>query len=61
MKGAENGDTAWVVYEATSGKKRFRNTEMHKTRGGKLVATEVYFGWNLPHPAAKGGLIKQPK
>lgn len=59
IEGAESGDTAWVVYEATSSKKRFRNAEMHKTRDGKLVATEVYFGWDLPHPAAHGGFIRQ--
>ena len=61
IDGAESGDTAWVVYEATSSNKRFRNAEMHTTRDGKLVATEVYFGWDLPHPAASGGFIKQDK
>src|SRR5690242_19364829 len=61
IEGAENGDTAWVVYEATASNKRFRNAEMHKTRDGKLVATEVYFGWDLPHPAARGGFIRQDK
>ena len=33
---------------------RFRNTELNTVRNGKLVATEVYFGWNLPHKVAKG-------
>lgn len=61
IAGAENGDTAWVVYEATSSQKRFRNAEMHKTRDGKLVATEVYFGWDLPHPAAHGGFVQEDK
>jgi ketosteroid isomerase-like protein len=61
IDGAENGDTAWVVYEATASNKRFRNAETHKTRDGKLVATEVYFGWDLPHPAARGGFIKDGK
>ena len=61
IAGAESGDTAWVVYEAASSKKRFRNAEMHKTRDGKLVATEVYFGWDLPHPAAEGGFVGQNK
>ena len=61
IDGAESGDTAWVVYEATSAKKRFRNAEMHKTRDGRLVATEVYFGWDLPHPAAHGGFIRHDK
>jgi ketosteroid isomerase-like protein len=62
IDGAESGDTAWIVYEAaTSAGKRFRNAEMHRTRDGKLVATEVYFGWDLPHPAAKGGFIRDGK
>jgi hypothetical protein len=61
VAGAESGDTAWVVYEATAANKRFRNAEMHKTRDGKVVATEVYFGWDLPHPAANGGFIKEDK
>jgi hypothetical protein len=38
VDGAESGDTAWVVYEATSAGKRFRNAEMHKTRNGKLCS-----------------------
>lgn len=58
IDGAESDDTAWVIYEATSSSKRFRNAEMHKTRGGKLVATEVYFGWDLPHTASQGGFVK---
>lgn len=49
------GERAFVVYEAamTSGK-RFRNSELHTVRGGKLVATEVYFGWNVPHDVLRG-------
>ena len=58
VEGAESGDTAWIVYEATSSKKRFRNAEMHKTRDGKLVATEVYFGWDLPHKVPHGKHIE---
>jgi ketosteroid isomerase-like protein len=47
---------AFVVYEARTTKgKRFRNAEMHTVRGGKLVAVEVYFGWDLPHKAKVGG------
>jgi len=37
--------------------KRFRNCELHTVRNGKLVATEVYFGWDLPHKAAFGGFV----
>jgi len=59
MHGAEDGERAFVVYEArTSTGKRFRNCEMHIVRGGRLVATEVYFGWNLPHPARDGGRVE---
>jgi ketosteroid isomerase-like protein len=50
-----NGDHAFVLYEAeTSTGRRFRNCEVHTIRGGKLVATEVYFGWNVPHPVPHG-------
>ena len=51
----ENGDQACIVYEAsTSTGKQFRNSEVHTVRGGKLVATEVYFGWDMPHKASLG-------
>lgn len=53
--GAETEDAAFIVYEgsAASGK-RFRNSEFHRVRNGQLTATEVYFGWNVPHPVAAG-------
>jgi ketosteroid isomerase-like protein len=55
----EEGEHAFIVYEArTSTGKRFRNSEVHTVRGGKLVATEVYFGWDLPHRAHEGGFIE---
>jgi ketosteroid isomerase-like protein len=51
----EQGDRAVIVYEAqTSAGKRFRNSEAYTVRGGKLVATEVYFGWDVPHKAPLG-------
>jgi len=52
---AEKGEHAFVTYEArmASGP-RFRNTEVNTVRDGKLLATEVYFGWELPHKVAKG-------
>jgi ketosteroid isomerase-like protein len=51
----EDGDRAFIVYEArTSTGKRFRNCELHTVRNGKLIATEVYFGWNLPHKVPTG-------
>jgi hypothetical protein len=55
---AEDGDRAFIVYEArTTSGKAFRNCEVHTVRGGKLVATEVYFGWDLPHKAPQGSFI----
>lgn len=57
---AANGAIAFVTYEAqTSAGKHFRNTEVHTVRDGQLVATEVYFGWDLPHKAPIGGFLKQ--
>jgi len=51
----EQGDRAFIVYEAdTSTGKRFRNSEVYTVRGGKLVATEVYFGWEVPHKVPRG-------
>ena len=51
---AENGDVALMVYEVTIAGKRLRNCEAHTVREGKLVATEVYFGWDVPHAVAAG-------
>ena len=57
--GLEDGEHAFIVYEArTSTGKRFRNSEVHTVRNGKLVATEVYFGWNLPHVVTRGTHVK---
>ena len=51
----EQGDHAVIVYEAsTSTGKRLRNSEVYTVRGGKLVATEVYFGWDVPHKVPRG-------
>jgi hypothetical protein len=55
----EDGNRAFIVYEAHTGTgKTFRNSEVHTVRNGMLVATEVYFGWDLPHKAAQGGFIE---
>jgi ketosteroid isomerase-like protein len=52
---SEDGNSAFIVYEAhTHGGKTFRNSEVYTVRNGQLVATEVYFGWDLPHKAPKG-------
>jgi len=54
----EDGDRVFIVYEGkTDAGKVFRNCEMHRVRDGKLTETEVYFGWDLPHKAPKGGFI----
>ena len=51
----EQGDRAFIVYEAqTTTGKRFRNSEVYTVRHGKLMATEVYFGWNVPHNVPLG-------
>lgn len=45
----ERGEEVFVTYEARRPGKgsRFRNTEIHTVRDGKVVAVEVYFGWDL--------------
>jgi len=55
MHAIDDGDRAWIVYEATTTTgRRFRNTELHATRNGKLVDVEVYFGWEVPHSVPLG-------
>ena len=49
-----DGDQVFVTYEATASGKRFRNTEVHTVRSGKIVEVEVYFGWSIPHEAQPG-------
>ncbi len=52
---SEEGNRAYVVYELrTKSGKRFKNAEVHTVRDGKLVETEVYFGWDVPHRAPEG-------
>jgi ketosteroid isomerase-like protein len=44
----EAGDDVVVTYEAERRDgSRFRNTEVLTFSGGRLVGTEVYFGWDL--------------
>lgn len=51
----EQRDRAFIVYEGqTSTGKRFRNSEVYTVREGKLVMTEVYFGWDVPHKVPRG-------
>ncbi|MCC6469120.1 MAG: nuclear transport factor 2 family protein [Alphaproteobacteria bacterium] len=57
---AQQGDRVFVAYEArTNEGKRFRNTEMLTVRQGRLVEVEVFFGWNMPHPAPTGGFVAE--
>jgi ketosteroid isomerase-like protein len=53
------GDQVFVTYEGrrTNGS-AFRNTEVVTVRGGKIVEVEVYFGWDLPHKAPRGGFVE---
>lgn len=50
------GDDVIVTYvgRARDGHE-FRNTEVLTVRDGQVTATEVYFGWNVPHDAPDGG------
>jgi len=51
----ENADRACIVYEVrTTTGKRFRNSEMYVVRDGRLLATQVFFGWDLPHKVPLG-------
>jgi hypothetical protein len=54
---SEDGNFAYVVYIGSAGGRRFRNCEVHTVRDGKLIETEVYFGWDIPHKAPNGGFI----
>jgi hypothetical protein len=51
---ASDRDTVFVTYIGTMGRRRFRNTEVHMLRDGKVVEVEVYFGWNVPHDVPAG-------
>ena len=54
----EDGTRAYIVYEAKAHDHRFRNSEVTTAREGKIVAVEVYFGWDLPHKASMYGFIE---
>ncbi|UPK26391.1 nuclear transport factor 2 family protein [Bradyrhizobium sp. 195] len=58
MLAIEDGDRAVIVYEAAAGDHKFRNCEVATVRGDKIVRVEVYFGWDLPHKAPRGGFIE---
>jgi hypothetical protein len=55
---AQLDERVFVTYEGRNiNGTSFRNAEVLTVRHGKLVETEVYFGWSLPHPAAAGGFV----
>jgi hypothetical protein len=49
-----DGNKAFITYEAVIAGNRLRNTERHTARDGKLVESEVYFGWSIPHEVPLG-------
>jgi ketosteroid isomerase-like protein len=53
-----DGERVFVTYEGrgTNGH-AFRNTEIMTIRSGQIVDVEVYFGWDLPHKAPRGGFL----
>ena len=55
---AASGSQVFVTYVSTldSGKS-FRNTEIFEVADGKIKSVEVYFGWDVPHKAAKGSFL----
>src|SRR5688500_6958097 len=58
MRLTVDGGLVLVTYEAeTDEGKRFRNTEALRVAAGKVQEVEVYFGWDLPHPAPLGGFV----
>lgn len=56
----EDRNRAFIVYEGhTANGKAFRNSEVHTVRNGQLVATEVYFGWDVPHEVPHGEHVEK--
>jgi ketosteroid isomerase-like protein len=52
---AQAGDQVFVTVEGRGLNDRtFRNTEVLTIRNGKVVASEVYFGWDVPHELPHG-------
>ncbi|HST59874.1 MAG TPA: nuclear transport factor 2 family protein [Longimicrobium sp.] len=61
LHGTEDGELAWIAYESAMAGKRFRNAELHRVRDGRIVETQVFFGWTLPHAAPAGGFIENER
>jgi hypothetical protein len=56
----EDANRAFIVYEGrTDSGKAFRNSEVHTVQNCQLVATEVYFGWDLPHAVPQGEHVEK--
>ena len=52
---AADGDRAFIVYEGrTSSGQALPKQRGPHVRDGRLVATEVYFGWDVPHKVHPG-------
>lgn len=51
---ASIGEKVFVIYNATTTSKKFRNTEVFTVKNNQIAEVEVYFGWDLPHPASLG-------
>lgn len=56
-----DGNRVFVTYEGRGDGGAFRNTEIVTVRGGQIVEVEVYFGWDLPHKAPRGGFLDDGK
>jgi len=49
-----------VTYEGkVKSGRTFRNTEILTVKDGKIQQVEVYFGWDVPHRAPKGGFVTE--
>lgn len=57
-----DGDRVFVTYEGrTRDGHAFRNTEIMTIRAGQIIEVEVYFGWDLPHKAPRGGFLNEER
>lgn len=56
---AQFDEDVLVTYEGrTIDGRTFRNTEVLTIRDDRIVAVEVYFGWNVPHEVPAGGSVE---
>ena len=54
-----SGERVYVTYVGRS--RRWPKLPQYggaTVRDGKIVEVEVYFGWNVPHPAPSGGFVE---